>query len=565
MNIKTALAETVARRSESIALRFKSQGAWLTRTYRELQDRAAQVAELLHAHGVRPGDRVALFRENSPEWPEIYYGMVAFGAVAVPIDAKLKEQEVAHILADSGARALFAGVASYPLLSYIEDPLKKLEYIFLIGGQAPAPVAGRRRIQYFDYESSLAAQAAAINRPGRAYDRHTPADHDIASLIYTSGTTGRQKGAMISHGNFIANVDSALKAMPILTAEDRFLLILPLHHSFAFTSTLLVPMRVGAEIALVESLKTIGENMAEVQPSVMMVVPLLLEKMYYKIMAGLKKKPLAFALVKCGGARVVGRGLLKKLGGRLRLMVSGGAPCDPAIIHGWEKFGIPVREGYGLTEASPVVCLNPMELNKPGAVGKALPDVELKIANPNELGVGELLVRGPNVMLGYYNNPDATAEVIRDGWLHTGDLAAIDADGFVTISGRCKSLIVNREGKNIYPEEVEYQLSKSPFILESLVLGYRAPGERVGERVGVIVVPNQEAIDQHARQHHLKLADRDIEDLVRKEVKRQCKQLSDYKWPRRIQVRFEEFEKTSTAKIKRYLYAIDTTRPEEPG
>ncbi|HPA79163.1 MAG TPA: AMP-binding protein, partial [Kiritimatiellia bacterium] len=234
--------------------------------------------------------------------------------------------------------------------------------------------------------------------------------------------------------------------------------------------------------------------------------------------------------------------------------VSGAAPCDPDLLRRWNKMGLTVREGYGLTETAPVLTINTLERNKPGTVGIAMPGIELTIVDPNEQGIGEVAARGDNVMFGYFNNKEATDEIFRDGALLTGDLGFIDDEGFLTITGRKKNLIVNREGKNIYPEEVESYINKSPYILESVVLGYRDPLDKAGERVGVIAVPDQDAISLHKG----KLTDDQVEQLVRSEIKRMVKDISEYKRPRKIQVQFEELEKTSTAKIKRYRYAIDT-------
>jgi long-chain acyl-CoA synthetase len=520
--------------------------------------RVWHTAEMLNALGVRKGDHVALYLENRPEWPEIYFGISALGAVAVPLDAKLREQEVAHILHDSGAKALFAGARNYPVIRDIEGKLPVLKAVVLIDGHTVLPVRdGKLRYEaYVDFYRSMADRAMSA---ARAYDQSAPEEEDVASLIYTSGTTGRPKGAMLSHRNFTANVASCLEAIGV-NEQDNFMLVLPLHHAFAFTTNLLVPVGAGAEISFVESLKTIRENMEEARPTVLIGVPLLLEKMYSRIQEGLRKKPVARLMLAVGLSRLVGKKLVQRLGGKLRIVVSGAAPIDPRVLEGWGRLGVMIREGYGLTETAPVDTLNPPDRNKPGTIGVAVPGVDIRILEPNEEGVGEIVVQGPNVMQGYYKNEAATREIFREGWLLTGDLGRMDEEGFVTICGRKKSLIVNREGKNIYPEEVEYQVGMSPYILEVLVLGYRAAGEKAGERVGLIAVPDQEALDQYATQHKKELSDRAVEHLIQSEVKKRCRHLADYKRPRCIQVQFEEFEKTSTQKIKRYLYAIDTTR-----
>ncbi len=563
MTLKEMLARSVQRRGDAVALRHKLQDRWHTVSYHELQARVWHVAEVLSRLGVKPGDRVGLFRENAPEWPEVYFGIVGLGATAVPVDAKLQEQEVAHILRDSSARVLLTHAKSYPLVREIEPHLPELRNVLLIGGREVLPIQSRK-VKYSDYEQWMEDVAEAAGSAARAYDQFAPVDDDIASFIYTSGTTGRQKGAMLTHRNFTSNVESCRKAIGILDT-DNFLLVLPLHHAFAFTANLLLPLAVGSEISFVENLKTVGENTREVSPSVLIGVPLLLEKMYNRIWNGLKENKVGYTLFKLGIRHPVTKGIAKKLGGKLRLVVTGGAPCDPDLLTGYRQFGLNILEGYGLTETAPVLSLNPPAKPKPGTVGRPVPDVQITILDKDADGVGEIAAKGPNIMKGYYNNPEATAAVFKDGWFLTGDLGFIDDEGYVKITGRKKSLIVNREGKNIHPEEVEYQVCKSPFIREAVALGYREAGEKVGEHVGVIVVPNQESIDAHMAREKKRPSEREISDLIRSEVKRMSAEIAEYKRPRRIQIRWEDLDKTSTGKVKRYLYAMETASMTQHG
>ncbi|MBN1268664.1 MAG: AMP-binding protein [Kiritimatiellae bacterium] len=563
MTIKEMLARSVEKRREAVALRFKLHGAWQTLSYQDLLERTHRIAEALAELGVKPGDRVGIFLENVPEWPEIYFGLTGLGAVCTHVDAKLQEQEVAHILRDSGTSVLVADAKEYPLLRDIEPNLPDLRAVLLIGGRDVLPVTSKK-VQYLDYESALNDAEDKASADGRAYDRHAPQEDDLASLIYTSGTTGRPKGAMLTHRNLTANVEACTKVLD-LHETDNFLLVLPLHHSFAFTTNLLLPVLAASEISFVESLKTVGENTREVCPTVLIGVPLLLEKMHKRIMAGLKEKKAAHLLYRLGLKKLIGKGIHKKLGGKLRFVITGGGPCPLDVIHGFMYLGIPILEGYGLTETAPVLTVNPPAGPRPGTIGKALPGVELTVMDTGPDGSGEIAAKGPNIMKGYYNAPEATAEVFRDGWFMTGDLGFIDGDGYVTITGRKKNLIVNREGKNIHPEEVEEAICRSPFILEALVLGYSPDGDRKREQVGAIVVPNQEAIDAHAAKEQKHFSDRDVQDLIRAEVKRASQAIAEYKRPRRIQIRYEEFGRTSTGKIKRYLYALETASMTQHG
>lgn len=558
MTLKETLERSAQKYGDQVLMKFKRDGAWQTLTYRQFLATVRNVAEVLvRTCHVRPGDRVALMGANSPEWCAIHYAITGLAATAVPVDVKLQEQEVTHILSDSAASVLLMDSAAETRILDVSVRCPNLRHIILFGAQKPELDNGKTRgIQLHDFDKALAETRAFATGHAAAYDRFQPKDSDIASYIYTSGTTGRQKGAMLTHGNFTANfksIDAAIEIRP----DDNFMVILPLHHSFAFTVCLVTPIASGVQMSFVESLRTVGENIRETSPTLIPAVPLLLEKVYNKLLAGIKANRMANVLWALGIRGPVRKGILEKLGGRVRLMISGGAPADPLMLKGLEELGLKAREGYGITECAPVLSLTPIDAPiRPGSCGKILPFIEMCVLNANSEGVGELAAKGDNVMKGYYNNPAATADVFRDGWFLTGDLGYIDADNYVYITGRKKALIVNREGKNIYPEEVELQINQSPLILESVVLGYRPPGETVGEQVGVIVVPDEEGIAAIEASEKRKLSEKEIEARLRAEVKKQVAALADYKHPRRIQIRWEEFNKTSTGKIKRYLYAM---------
>ncbi len=554
--IRESLTEAAQARPEAVALRHKQNGAWTEVSYRDLLRRTRCASEAIHGLGQERGAHVALFVDNEYRWPEIYLGIAAAAFTAVPVDAKLREREVAHILLDSEAGVVFVSSRTYSVVREVADQLPMLKHVIVLDGENLIPQENSA-VTYHDYAALIATHSDAAEEPTAYFEKAMPVETDIASIIYTSGTTGRQKGAMLSHGNFCSNVSVILDLINVHN-DDNFLLVLPLHHVFAFTGNLLIPLAAGAQISFVESLRTVGENVREVSPTVLIGVPLLLDKMYAKIRARLKQNKVASCMLAVGLRKPVVKGVRQNLGGRLRLAIVGGAPSDPRMLRGFMRLGVPVLEGYGLTETAPVLTLNPIEAPKPGSIGKPLPNVELRIDASNGEGIGEIVARGPNIMQGYYNNPTATGSAIRNGWFFTGDMGYIDDDGYVIITGRRKNLIVNREGKNIYPEEVEAQILSSPYILECIALGYVSPGE-TGERVGLIVVPDQAAIDTEARHRKHQLSDDEIQALLRDEIKKTAHHLADYKRPRCIRVRTEEFEKTSTSKIKRYLYAITPT------
>ncbi len=564
MTLKETLDRSAQKYGANVLMKFKKDGEWTTLTYRQFLARVRNISEALSRVGhVRPGDRIALLGANSPDWCAIHYAITGLAATAVPIDVKLQEQEVTHILSDSAASVLLMDSTSEVRILDLAGRCPNLRHIVLFGTRKPELSDGKTRgIQLHDFDQILASSKTQAEGHSAAYDRYHPKESDIASFIYTSGTTGRQKGAMLTHGNFTANfksIDAAIEIRP----DDNFMVILPLHHSFAFTVCLVTPIASGTQMSFVESLRTVGDNIRETSPTLIPAVPLLLEKVYNKLVAGIKANRLANTLWTLGIRSPVRKGIMEKLGGRVRLMISGGAPADPKMLAGLEELGLVAREGYGITECSPVLSLTPIDAPiRPGSCGKVLPFIEMRVFNANAEGVGELAAKGDNIMKGYYNNPAATEDVFRDGWFLTGDLGYIDSDNYVFITGRKKALIVNREGKNIYPEEVEQQINQSPLILESVALGYRPPGETVGEQVGVIVVPDEEGLAALESSEKRKFSEKEIEARLRAEVKKQVAALADYKHPRRIQIRWEEFNKTSTGKIKRYLYAMSEVGAE---
>jgi len=556
--IRTLLLDAASQRPDGIALRWKSNGEWQTWTFSDYLKHARNIAETIAKLDLKPGQRVALMMENRAEWITTYLGLACSRIEVVPIDAKLLPREVSHILRDSESCAFFAGGKTWPLINEIAPSLKDLKHIVILDGAVKQTTRSGGKT-YYDYEQLMASVAEDATKPDAYFDRHVPVESDIASIIYTSGTTGRPKGAMLTHGNFTTQIDGALQYFTVHT-WDNFLLVLPLHHAFAFSANFLVPLTTMCESSMVENLRTIPENMREVSPTVLLAVPLLAEKMLNAIMAKVNKNPVAKLMLKIGLGKIVGKKVLAALGGKLRILICGGAASDPEMLTTFTKFGVKALEGYGLTETAPIIALAPENDIRFGSVGKALPNCVIRIDEPTEEGIGEILVRGPMVMRGYFRNEAATAEVFEGDWFRTGDLGKMDADGYLTITGRKKSLIVNREGKNIYPEEVEMVLNASPYILESILIGYHV-GTAKGERVGAIVVPDMEHIDESFKQSGKGLTDDEIIELCKNEVRRLSKEVSDYKRPRRIQVRFEELEKTTTKKIKRYLYSI--TNSEE--
>lgn len=523
---------------EVVAFRIKRKGQYVEYTCGETAEKATALAGKLTALGLAPGDRVGLLSDNQPEWGIAYLAIVGFGMTAVPIDRLLKSGEYQRILEDSGAKAIIVSEAYIDDVKGISDTLPELAHIIPLEETLQGDLADPAPVTEIDPD-------------------------DLAVLIYTSGTTGQPKGVMLSHKNIMSNVISCSQSISY-SRGDNFLSVLPLHHTFECTAGFLAPIYEAATVTYVGSLKSrdIIDTMKETKATIMLAVPLLYEKMYSGIMRKIKTQPphlkfilgASMSIVKLAEkfnkkiGHAVFRSLREKGGfGSIRFFVSGAAALPPEVAEGFERLGMVILQGYGLTEASPVVSVNRFDSPKHDSIGPAVPGVEVKILNPDDAGVGELIVRGDNVMQGYYKNQEATDEVLKDGWLYTGDSARIDEDGHLHISGRLKNVIVTKAGKNIYPEEIESELSLSPYIAEVLVVG--AVGDSGEESVKAIIFPDYEYLEQE----NLPSDDASVTALLDGEVKARCANLADYKRVKAFELRTEEFPKTSTRKIKRFL------------
>ena len=534
-------------------------GAWSGYTFMGAARAVRAFAALLEREGVRPGARVALQSDNRPEWGLAYLAVLATGAVVVPLDAQLKDLEVGEILAFAEATHAVCDARHLPVLHSARLARRPgLRFVSL------DPEAG---LPHWDLAQREYAAAPARSPAASA--------NDLAVLIFTSGTTGQAKGVMLSHANLLANVESVARALEF-GPSDRFLSILPLHHTFEATAGLLCPLRVGASVCSARGLasRELREDMASSGATLFIGVPLLYEKLMTAILKGIDEAPLVSRLVArtlLGTTRLVrrttglrlghalARPLRRKAGlDKLRMFVTGAAPFAPEVFWRYIDFGWPMLEGYGLTETSPVVCANRPYNPTPGAVGWPMPGIEVKIHDPDPEGDGEIAVRGPNVMLGYWRQPELTAEVLRDGWFHTGDLGRVQTDGRVRITGRLKNMIATAAGKKIYPEEIEVQLSNSPYVLEVVVAGGQDPrGER--EEVHAHVVPNLPALEELARSQGRACDEAFVEGVLKAEVEARCEALAPYKRVKRVIVRRSEFAKTTTGKIRRGPAAVETT------
>jgi long-chain acyl-CoA synthetase len=534
---------------------FKS-GKLVGIPYSELERRAKALASSLIQQGVKKGDRIGLLSENRPEWGLSYLGILFSGGIVVPLDSLLKVSELKHIIGESGAKIV---ICSNKFISDMED--------------AKSSVATLEKIICMDdcpKTTALSLKEILEQGDKNGVNLICSEPQDIASIIYTSGTTGSSKGVILSHKNIMSDI-WALQEMIKFYPEDIFLSVLPLHHTLESTCGFLTPLSDGGMITYARSLKSkeILEDIRNSGVTILIGVPLLYEKMLSGIFKAVEKKPFFtqllfkanFNLCKFSKmflgldfGKTVFKGLREKAGlSTLRLFVCGGAPLDPEIARCFDYLGIKFLQGYGLTETSPVLTLNPFHKAKYASVGIPIPGAEVKISDPDSSGIGEISARGDMVMKGYYNNENATSFAFKDGWFLTGDSGWVDKDGYFHIAGRLKNVIVTRAGKNVYPEEVEFHLLKSPYILEALVLGREVGGGK-GEEPYAIIVPNYEYFDQMGKQENITLSPEKIESVIKSEIAKCCDDIADYKRVRGFKIREEELEKTSTRKIKRYLY-----------
>jgi long-chain acyl-CoA synthetase len=468
----------------------------------------------LQAMGVRRGDRVALLSENRYEWAVSDLATLGLGAVTVPVYPTLTAPQVRHVLADSGAKVTI--VSTPAQLDKVRQLAASLPALEAIVAMEPAPPDADGVRSFASVCESGRAVRAAKPDAFRAGALAVQPD-DLATIIYTSGTTGEPKGAMLTHANIGSNVEAALKVVD-LTQHATCLSFLPLCHIFERMGGQFSMLEAGVTIAYAQSIDTVAADACEVHPTVLIGVPRFFEKVYARVMDNARTQPpLRRAIFHWGirtGTRVaqehfarrpvppglalqagiadrlVGHKVRERVGGRLRLCVSGGAPLAPKIMEFFFAIGIPIVEGYGLTETSPVICLNPPGREKPGSVGPAVPGVEVSIGPE-----GEVLARGPNIMRGYFGNDDATRTALRDGWFHTGDVGRFDSDGYLVITDRLKDLLVTAGGKKVAPQPLEAQLKRSKWISEAVMLGDRRP------YCVCLIVPNFAQLDSFAKEH----------------------------------------------------------------
>ena len=528
-------------------------------SFAKLGEECHRIGRGLLASGLAKGDRVCLWAENRPEWMVSWLGAAIAGLVIVPVDFLASEKECANILSITSAKAFFHSA-------------KKQDFADSLASQGiSVPVRVNLNDQsYASFGLKSSEINSAVELPGDI------SENDPVSIVFTSGTTGFAKGVTLSHKNIITNSNAAilqLRAYP----DDVFINVLPLHHTYPTTCSFISPLSVGASTIIVEKLvgSVVVDDIRDAKGNFLIAVPLLYDKVKsaiekrYNALPGFLRailnvlRAIALAEAKRGRptfGRIFLKIIRKKAGlHSIRIMVAGGGPLNPKTADFFDSFGFNIVHGYGTSENSPLISVNTTWHKRNVSVGLPVKYNEVKILNPNEDGTGEIAVKSPSVMLGYYNDPEATAEVITpDGWLKTGDLGYRDEKGFLYINGRQKNLIVSSGGKNIYPEEIEAKFSASRFIEEVLILG-RKEQEHGGEQVFAVLVPHYENLttDHPGKETD----DAFIKNLIKREVEEINRSLVGYKKITNFIIRKEAFEKNAQQKIRRFLYQ-DYTNPD---
>ncbi|HXK58385.1 MAG TPA: AMP-binding protein [Acidobacteriota bacterium] len=551
-------ASTFARRAAFISSNGEKQQ---TITYQEFKDKVFALGAAVVELGFGAGRKAAILSESRYEWGMSFLAVACCNGTNVPLDKDLNSRDLRFILEETGADTLFTSERYLDLALDLRGHLPCLQHIVCFDDKKKHAESGVLLV------TDLIDRGTRLLKDGRSPFAQVRIDPELpASIVYTSGTMGTAKGVVLSQRNLVANMMDMCKAVYI-DENDVMLSVLPLNHTYECTCGFLTALYRGSAISYCENLRQIANQMKEVRATMMLGVPLLFQAIYRKIMEGIREKGIGkFKAAKTAASlgslvfgnsarRLIFSSVHKKFGGRLRLLISGGAASDPEVARLFRALGIIFIQGYGLTECAPILAVNRPKYFKDDAAGLPLPSVEVRIAEDQEI-----CARGPNVMSGYFQRPEATAEVLQDGWFHTGDLGYIDEDGFLHIHGRKKAVIVLNNGKNVYAEEVEACLNRSPYVLESLAWeGPETPNGKV-EEVHATIVPNREEFDRYCKETGAELSDALVEEVLRREIREHCAALAPYKRVRKFTIRWEEFDKTTTRKIKRYLYTEKVKR-----
>ncbi len=544
-DLKDMLEKTAQRNEKKVAFKLKNEnGKIVNKTYGEFKKDVENLSTKLINMGLKD-KRIAVMGKNSYNWAISYLSATIIGIV-VPIDKEASNENIKEFLNVSEAEAMIADSKYLNEISKFQKELKK--ETILIDMQNTS--------KYLNLKYLLDDGEKIILDGNKDFQNIKINPDEMKILLFTSGTTGNSKAVMLSHKNICSNIISVASIVKV-DNSTTVLSILPLHHTYECTLGFLLVVYGGGTIGYCEGLRYITKNIEEYKPTFILCVPLLLENVYKKVIKNLKTSlPKKYTgdeskiidnlpvFLKA----IVKRKVKKSLGGKIKTFIVGAAAIKPEIVEAFFKLGIKVLQGYGLTECSPLVAGNNDFYYKAASCGMPIPNVEYKIDNPNEEGIGEIIVKGPNVMLGYYKNKEATDKVLKDGWFYTGDLGYIDEEKFLYISGRSKNMILTKNGENIYPEEIENILNDNNLIEESLVIGTSNGKDDV--QVKAKIFPNLEAIKEYLGS---KIPTKEeVSKILSEVVKKANEKLPNFKHIKSFKIMDEDFERTTTNKVKRF-------------
>ncbi len=552
-NLKEMLEKSGEMYGDRPAYLFKTEevGKFREITHKEFREDINCLGTALIDLGLKD-KRIAVISENRYEWGMAYLAVVAGTGIVVPLDKALPDNEIENLILRSEVEAIFYSNKYDNIMNEVRTKNNsKVKYFISMDLE-------KETDGVYSQKELIHKGKELLAKGNREFLEAEIHEEEMGIMLFTSGTTAMSKAVMLSHKNLCANLFDIASTIKV-DENDVFLSFLPLHHTFECTTGFIYPVSKGSAIAFCEGIRHIADNIKEYRVTVMVSVPILFESMYKKVMKNIEKKgkletvkkgiKISQFLLKIGIdiRRKLFKEIHNNLGGRLRLFVAGGAALDPEAEKGFNELGVAMYQGYGLTESSPVIATEDDRYRRLGSIGKAFPSLDVKIAEPNEEGVGELLAKGPSIMLGYYNNNEATKETIdEEGWLHTGDLAKMDPDGYIFISGRKKFVIVLKNGKNIYPEELETLVNKIEGIKESFVYG--KPEDDGDYKICAKIVYDKEIVEEiYGTSEEDKL-----KELIWQEIKKVNKTMPAYKYIREITITDKDLIKTTTQKIKRF-------------
>ncbi len=553
-NLKEVINNTKKMYGNRPAFRYKTEtlDVYNEITYDEYIDNINALGTALISVGLQ-GKRIGIIGENRYEWEEAYLAIACGTGIVVPLDKALPDNEIISLVQRSGIEAIFYSEKYDHVMDQVKaDKVGKIKYYITMD-------AKETKDNLYSQKELVALGKSLIKNGAKSFLDAKINEEDMAIMLFTSGTTSMSKAVELSQRNICTNINDIRKII-YYDENDVFLSFLPLHHTFESTVGFLCPVAGGSCICFCEGLRHIAQNLKEYHVSVMIAVPILFETMYKQLLKNIQKQgkmgKVKFGLGLTHMFRKIGidlrrntfKEILNGLGGNLRMLVAGGAAFDPEAEKGLADFGIDVFQGYGLTETSPVIAAEHKTCVRPGSIGKLLPSLTGKIVNPNEQGIGELAVKGESVMMGYYQNDDANLEAFdEDGFFLTGDLAYFDKDDYIWITGRVKNVIVLKNGKNVYPEEIEVLINSIPGVKESFVYGKADSDDKDDLKVCAKIVYDKE----HFEKEEIK-EEADIKAKIWTAVKEVNKKMPQYKYVKEISVTTEELTKTTTLKVKRF-------------